>query len=63
MMNRYSRWQEAVPLPDQTVGSVAAVFYSTWISRFGVPHTVTTDHGRQFEFKFKQIKWAVKKAA
>lgn len=49
MVDRYSRWPEAVPLPDMLAETVAVAFCNTWVSRFGVPETVSTDQGRQFE--------------
>lgn len=49
MMDRYSRWTEAVPLSDTTAETVADNFISTWVARFGVPSTVTTDRGTNFE--------------
>ncbi|UYV80651.1 hypothetical protein LAZ67_19001240 [Cordylochernes scorpioides] len=46
---RYSKWPEAFPIPDKTAISVAKAFFRGWISRYGVPATITTDQGREFE--------------
>ena len=36
-------------MPDSTAECVARHFLSSWVARFGAPHTIITDQGVQFE--------------
>lgn len=49
MMDRFSRWVEAVPMAETSVKTVARVFYDNWVARYGTPRLITTDQGAQFE--------------
>ena len=48
MIDRTTRWPEAIPLSSISAESCAHAFISTWISRFGVPAALMLDRGSQF---------------
>ena len=48
IIDRTSRWLEAIPLKEMSAATCSQVFFSHWVSRFGVPATVTSDRGTQF---------------
>nr|VZI40174.1 unnamed protein product [Spirometra erinaceieuropaei] len=48
-VDRYTRWAEAIPLPNVHAETILKAFVSRWVAVFGAPSTVTTDRGAQFE--------------
>lgn len=49
MIDRRTKWPEAVPVRNITAETIARAVYEHWICRFGCPLRITTDQGRQFE--------------
>jgi len=48
VLDRSTRWLEAIPLSSTRSNAVAAALFTGWISRFGVPDHITSDRGPQF---------------
>ncbi|CAL9689822.1 unnamed protein product [Knipowitschia caucasica] len=48
MVDRTTRWPEAVPLASITSADVARAFIGTWVLRFGTPSDLSSDRGAQF---------------
>jgi transposase InsO family protein len=48
VVDRTTRWFEAIPLHSITAAAVAESFVAAWVARFGVPATITSDRGVQF---------------
>jgi hypothetical protein len=48
MVDRSTKWAEAVPICGNSTEECATAFFTGWVSRFGVPSTVTSDRGVQF---------------
>ena len=49
LIDQFTRWLEAYPLPDQTAEQVARVVVDQFIARFGSPLYIYSDQGRNFE--------------
>ena len=55
IVDRSTRWLEAIPLQSTTATAVADALVSGWIARFGVPAELTSDRGVQFSSEV----WAI----
>ena len=51
MVDCFSRWTEACPLPDKTAISVADALFSNIVCRFGMPSVIHSDQGRNLRTK------------
>jgi hypothetical protein len=51
VIDRFSRWPEAIPLSDITASSWAQVLILHWISHFGIPVDMSSDRGIQFTLR------------
>ena len=48
IVDRFTRWAEAIPLQKSDTTSCAKAFVLHWIARYGVPEHITSDRGPQF---------------
>ena len=48
VVDRFTRWMDAIPLTTITAQACANALLRQWVSRFGVPSVIVTDQGRQF---------------
>jgi len=48
IVDRHSRWLEAVPLVSTDTGSIINAFLLHWVLRFGIPKEIVSDQGAQF---------------
>ena len=48
VIDRSTRWPEAIPMEYETAASCASALLHSWISRFGLPEHITSDRGSAF---------------
>jgi hypothetical protein len=48
IIDRISKWMEAIPLSETSAAACSKALTFTWISHFGVPEAITSDRGPQF---------------
>ena len=48
VVDRFTRWPEAIPLSNTSALTCAQALVSQWIARFGVPMDMSSDRGSQF---------------
>jgi len=49
IIDRFTRWPEAIPVTDITTETITKRIFEEWITRYGTPARLTTDQGKQFE--------------
>ncbi len=52
IIDHTTKWMEAIPLSETSAAACAKASTFIWISRFGIPKTITSDHGPQFTPNF-----------
>lgn len=45
MIERFTRWPEAIPIVNTQAKTICNAIFNQWISRFGCPLVITTDQG------------------
>jgi transposase InsO family protein len=54
IVDYFTKWLEALPMPDQRAETCAEKFVSEFVSRFGICDQLHSDQGRQFESALMQ---------
>jgi hypothetical protein len=54
-VDRFTRWPEAIPIPNCSSETVAHAFLELRVAQFGCPAVVTTDRGSHFELAFTAL--------
>ena len=54
MVDCFSRWTEACPLPNKTTLAIADAFFQMIVCRFGMPAVIHSDQGREYEKNMTQ---------
>ena len=49
ILDQFSRFVAAVPLPDKSAKSVVSSIMTNWISLYGAPATIRMDQGKEFD--------------
>ena len=49
LVNAFTKWVEAYPLPDQEASTCMTAAYTQFFARFGLPRQLHSDQGRNFE--------------
>ena len=57
VIDRFTRWPEAIPIAQTNTASIARAFALHWITRFGVPSDITSDRGPQFISEIWRALW------
>ena len=56
VIDRFTRWPEAIPIPYATATSCVRALIRHWIARFGVPDDITSDRGAHCTVYFFIVK-------
>ena len=51
IIDHFTRWPVAVPIPDRTSDTVASAIFKHWICEKGVPYKIVLDQGRELVSK------------
>lgn len=54
IVDRFTRWGEAIPLTAIDARTVCDEFFSYWVTRFGVPSMITSNKGCQFKSSLRK---------